>query len=243
MLDLFRGEAYRILHKRKMYLYLGAVLLGYAALIFMRSGNFTANSVATDTDQLFQFLPPLLGGYFFTSLYTDDFVAKNLITLVGYGTSRTRIILTKFLLMTICTTIAFAVLTALHFGLYAAFGFAATGPAISYVLAFALKNLLLTIGFALVATVVAYATQKSTFAVVAYFMLAFNVVSTLIRVAASYMHLNIADRLLSGTTTNIVVQMLTPGGNIAAPGLELLAYLGLAIVASIIVFKRRELEF
>jgi len=243
MLNLFRGEVYRMLHKKKMYIYLGAVLLGYLALTFMRSGGFGPQSVADDANLAFQFMPALLGGYFFTSLYADDLTAKNLITLVGYGTSRTRIVITKLLLMVVFTTAIFAILTVLHLGAYAALGFAANGMALRMVLAIALRNILLTIGYALVASVVVYGTQRPTFAAVAYFMLAFSVVSMIITVAASLMDIDISGRFLSGTTSNILLSLSGAGGSIIGPGIEYLAYALLATIAAIFVFKHRELEF
>jgi ABC-2 type transport system permease protein len=243
MLNLFRGEVYRLFHKRNMYIYLGAVLFGYVAIIFMRSGGFGPESVVTDAGNMMQLMPALLGGYFFASLYTDDLQAKSLTTLVGYGTSRTRIVLTKLALMAVFSIAAYVVLTALHLAMYAILGHAATGPAIGFVIATALQSLLLTLGYALVASVVAYGTQKPTSAVVAYFMLAFSVVGMLVNAASTLLHLNLGGHLLAGTTSNIMLGLVTPGQSILAPTLEFLAYLALAIAASIFVFKKKELEF
>jgi len=243
MLNLFRGEVYRIFHKRNTYVYLGAVLLGYLAITFMRSRGFNENSVFTDASNVFQFMPALLGGYFFTGIFSDDLTSKNLITLVGYGTSRVKIVVTKLLLMVAFSTGAFALLTAVHFGIYALLGHAATGPVVGFVFAVALQNLLLTIGFAVVAAIVVYGTQKPTFAAVTYFMLAFNVVTMIIRAVTGMLDIDLSGRLLSGTAANIMLGLVTPGGSGAAPWVEYLAYLALAIGAAIFVFKRREMEF
>jgi len=243
MINLFRGEAYRMLHKRNMYKYLGVVLLGIMAITFMRSGGFTESSVVDDAANIFQLMPALLGGYFFTSIFSDDLTSKNLITLVGYGTSRTKIVLTKLMLMFVFVIGAFLLLTGLHLGIYALLGYAATGPAIGYVFAFALQNVLLTMGFAAIAAIVVYGTQKPTFAAVTYFMLAFNVVTMLIRAVAGLLELNIAGRLISGTTDSILLNTITPGAMPIAPVLEYLAYLALAVGAAIFVFRRREMEF
>jgi len=243
MIHLFRGEVYRILHKRSMYRYLAVVFLGVLAITFMRSSGLNADSVVDDAGTLFQLMPALLGGYFFTSIFSDDLTSKNLITLVGYGTSRTKIIITKLLLMLVFTFLSFAVLTGLHLAAYALLGFAATGPAIGYVLAFALQNLLLTIGFTAVAAIVVYGTQRPTFAAVAYFMLAFNVVTMLIRAVSGLLDVDLSSRLISGTAGDIMMGLLVPGGVSAAPWIEFAAYLALAIGAAIFVFKRREMEF
>lgn len=243
MLDLYRGEVYRLFHKRNMFIYLGLVILGFLGIHFMRSSGYAADSVVTDAGNLFSFLPALLGGYFFASLYTDDLTAKNLITLVGYGTSRTKIILTKLLLMITFTAAGFAIFTALHLGVYAVLGIGAQGLALRMVLAIAFQQFLLTIGFALIASVVVYGTQKPTYAVVTFFMLAFNVVTMLVRMVESMAHVDLSAHLLSGTTSALMLGMVSPGTNVVAPVLEFVAYLALAIAASIFVFKKREMEF
>ena len=243
MLNLFRGEVYRLFHKRNMYLYVGAVLLGFLVVTFMRSSGFNESSVVDDAANLFQLMPALLGGYFFTSLFSDDLSSKNLITLVGYGTSRTQIVLTKLLLMVVFTIGAFGLLTGLHLAAFALLGYPATGAALGFVLAIVLQNVLLTVGFASVAAIVVYGTQKPTFAAVTYFMLAFNVVTMIIRAVSGLLYVDISGRLLSGTADNIMLGMLTPGSWPIAPALEYLAYLILAIGAAIFVFKRREMEF
>ena len=243
MINLFAGEAYRILHKRNMYKYVGAVLLGIMAITFMRSGGFTESSIVDDAANIFPLMPTLLGGYFFTSIFSDDLTSKNLITLVGYGTSRATIVLTKLALLLVFVVGAFLLLTGMHLGVYALLGYPATGAAAGYVIAFALQNVLLTMGFGAIAAIVVYGTQKPTFAAVTYFMLAFNVVTMLLRAVAGLLEINIAGRLISGTTDSILLSTITPGAIPIAPVFEYLAYLAIAVGAAIFVFRRREMEF
>jgi len=243
MLDLFRGEVYRILHKRNMYLYLGGIAFLYLLIVFIRSAGFTANSVVTDAATLMMVLPAILGGYFFASLFSDDLSAKNLITLVGYGVSRIKIVLTKLILMAIFTVITFGAMFGLHLGAYALFGFAATGVQLRLIAAIGLQFVLMTMGFTALSAVVVYGTQKSTFAVVTYFLLSFNVVSMLARAAAHLANIDINPHLISGTSGQLMLSIANPGSGFVAPGLEYLAYLILAIVAAIVLFKKREMEF
>jgi ABC-type transport system involved in multi-copper enzyme maturation permease subunit len=141
------------------------------------------------------------------------------------------------------TAAGFAIFTALHLTVYAILGIGAQGLALRMVLAIAFQQFLLTVGFALIASVVVYGTQKPTYAVVTYFMLAFNVVTMLVRMLESMVHINLGEHLLSGTTSAIMLGMVSPGTNLVAPALEFTAYLVLAIAASIFVFKKREMEF
>jgi len=242
MKELFSAEMYRLSRKRNMYLYFGAIALGYLLIVFMRSRGLGPDSVVTDAATVFGFMPALLGGFLFTSLFTDDLTARNLITLVGNGISRTQIVLTKFLALILTTAIAFALLLVWHLACYAIFGAAAAGPQIGYVAAIALQLWLVTLGFSAVAACVVYGTQKATVAVVAYFMLAFNVVTMLVNIVTSQLNLDLSSRLFSGTSVNIMSNLML-GGNAIAPAIEYLVYLILAIVAAIVIFAKREMEF
>jgi len=243
MLNLFRGEVYRIMHKRNMYWFVGVGAFGYLAIAFMRSGGFGSDSEVTDAATMMQFMPAILGGYFFTAVFTDDLTAKNLITLVGYGMSRTKIVLTKLLLMLLFTLLSFALIVVSHLTAYAVFGFAASSGQMRMILGIAAQFVLMTIGFAAVAAVVVYGTQKPTFAVVTYFMLAFNVVTMLLNAVANLLGFNLTNRFISGTTVRMMLGMAMPGNPLWAPSLEFLAYLAIATLAAIVIFRNREMEF
>ena len=85
MLNYMRGELYRLLHKKSLYLFFGALALGYTLVAFVRSGGLGEDSLLGDAANFFGYLPALAGGFLFAAVYTDDLSAKSLATLVGFG--------------------------------------------------------------------------------------------------------------------------------------------------------------
>lgn len=242
MLKLINGEIYRLLHKKSTYIYFGIVLAGYFLLAFMQSGGFNAESVVSDAGTYFNFLPALAGGFLFTAIYTDDLNAKNLITLVGYGLSKTKIILAKFILMALCCALFFGLMPLFHDACYLILGHGATARQLGTVYAISLQSALLTLAFATLSGIVVYGLQRTTFAVVAYILLAFSVINTLLTAILKLLKLHLQDHLVSGIATRVFVAV-AGHGSIARPLIEYSAYIIVALVLSVLVFRRKEMEF
>jgi len=247
MLKYMRGELYRLLHKKSLYIYFGALALGYFLVAFIRSGGFGEGSIAGDAANFFMYLPVLAGGYLFAALYTDDLGAKSLAVLVGFGIGKTKIVLAKLCLMALLGAAAFGLAPLFHCGVYAALG-CAPGPGDwAMVYALALKFLLSTLAFAVLSGVIVYGTQRVTFAGVLYILLAFNVVSGLASAAlnldfVSSLAPNLSSHLMSGISDRIFIA-LTGGGSMIRPAVEYIIYVAIAAALSIIAFRKKEMEF
>jgi len=241
MLKLLHGEVYRLVRKRSMYIYFAVLFIGYCMLIFVRSGGFDAESVVSDSSY-FSFFTALAGAFLFSAIYTDDLNSKNLITLVGYGLSKTTIVLAKFILAVVFSGVFFALLVGVHCAMYAAFGFAPTGRDVGWVFAFGLKYCLMTVVFMTLSSIVAYGFQRTTFALVAYILFGFSIVTSLIKAANSVLKLNLTDWLASTLTDNITLGILTGDVKIT-PILGYAAYLIVAVALAAVAFNRKEMEF
>jgi len=247
MLKYLRGELYRLLHKKSLYIYFGALALGYFLVAFIRSGGFGEQSVLGDAANLFTFLPALAGGFLFAAVYTDDLNAKSLATLVGFGMGKTKIVLAKLCLMTLLSAAAFGLVPLFHCGVYSMLGCAPGAGDWAMLYALALKFLLSTLAFAVLSGVMVYGTQRVTFAVVLYILLAFNVVSGL---AAAVLNLdfvtsfapNLSSHLMSGISDRIFIA-LTGGSSMIRPAVEYVIYVVIAAALSIVVFHKKEMEF
>jgi len=242
MLKLLRGEIYRLHRKKSLYIYFGALAVVYLAIAFIRSGGFTQGSIANDALSYFVLLPALVGGFLFTAIYTDDLGSKNLIALVGSGTQKATIVIAKFLLMLAFCTVFFAVVPLYHVALYALFGQQATTSILVTLYAAALKYLLVTLAFAALSGIVVYGLQRVTFALVTYLLLAFGVVNGLFSMALKAFAPSLAEHLVTGVSDRIMLA-LVGGGPVLLPILELCAYIVAALVASLVVFSRKEMEF
>jgi len=247
MLKYMRGEFYRLLHKKSLYIYFGALALGYFLVAFIRSGGFGENSIIGDTANLFTFLPVLAGGFLFAAVYTDDLNAKSLVTLVGFGMGKTRIVLAKLCLMALLSAGVFGLVPLFHCGVYAALGCAPGSGNWAMLYTLTLKFLLSTLAFAVLSGVMVYGTQRVTFAVVLYILLAFNVVSGL---ASAVLNLdfvtslapNLSSHLMSGISDRIFIA-LTGNGSLLRPVIEYIIYVAIAAALSIAAFHKKEMEF
>jgi len=242
MLNLLHGELYRLLHKRSMYIYFALLAVGYALIVFVRSGGFMPESLVDDAISAFAFLPVVVGGFFFAALYTDDLSAKNLISLVGFGINKTKIVIAKFILVALLNGIVFVIAPVFHGALYALFGQGVSGEALSLLYADVLKLFLMTAAFSALAGILVYGLQRPTIALVAYVLLAFNVVSGLIATLLNMVDPLLKSHLIPGITDNILMGLIS-GNSFVYPAAEYFVYVALVLVASAFVFTKKEMEF
>ena len=126
MLKLLRGELYRLIHKKSLYLYFGALAIGYFIISFVRSGEFGAESILSDAGNFLSMLPAFAGGFLFAAIYTDDLNSKNLTALVGFGISKAKIVTVKLILMALLGAVIFGAAPLWLFATHAVLGWTAT---------------------------------------------------------------------------------------------------------------------
>jgi len=238
--NLVRGELYRVARKKSLFVYLGALVVAYLLVAFIRSGGFTATSAVTDAMTLFGFLPAFAGVILFTSVYTDDLDSRNLIALVGFGLGKARIVVTKLVVFALLAAVVYALVPLLHGGAYALLG----APVANWwlVYASAIQALLMTVGCAALAGILVYGLQKTTLGVLAYVLLALGVVASLLSIGLKMVAPWFIPHLLTGVTGRVFAG-LAGTAPIGWPLIEFGAYVVAAVVASTIVFTRKEMEF
>jgi len=242
MIKYLGGEIYRLIHKRSIYLYFAALILGHVLIAYIRSGGFYEGSVVNDAISLFNFMPPLAGGFLFAAVYTDDLNSKNLISLVGFGLSKTKIVISKFILMAVLCAIAFALAPLLHCSVYALLGWPAGANEWAIIYAASLKFLLMTVAFAVLSGIAVYGLQRATFAIVLYILLAFGVVSGLLSAAVKPFAPGIANYLMPGISDRIMAGVIG-GGPLFLPVIEYVVYVAAAAALSALAFNKKEMEF
>ncbi|MCL1896826.1 MAG: hypothetical protein FWG03_09800 [Clostridiales bacterium] len=247
MARLVWGEIYRLLHKRSMYIYFALLAACYAFLAFVRSGGFDAESILRDANSFFEYLPVLAGGFLFAAVYTDDLNSKNLISLVGFGMGKTKIVIAKFLLMAVFCAIAFGLAPLFLFGVHAALGWTASADALTAVYIVSFKQFLVSVGFAALSGIVVYGLQRTTFAIVAYVLLAFGIISGLASWILntdfiSAVFPGLSSHLMGGITSRVYLAAAS-GEPFAAPIIEFAIYVAVAIALSSLAFHKKEMEF
>jgi len=242
MLKYMRGEMYRLLHKKSMYIFFASLAVGYFIIIYIRSGGFTAESVVNDAINLFFYLPMLAGGFLFAAIYTDDLNAKNLISLVGFGLSKTKIVLSKLLLMTLSSTIFFGLMPLFHCAIFSMFGWTVTADAWTIIYAVSIQYLLTAIAFSVLSGIVVYGLQRTTFAVVLYILLTFGIVSGLLTTGLNTFAPGLTKYLMSSISGRIMTGIIS-GGALTAPIIEYIVYVAAASGLSALAFYKKEMEF
>jgi ABC-type transport system involved in multi-copper enzyme maturation permease subunit len=247
MLNYMRGEFYRMLHKKSMYIFFCAFAALYALFFLVRSGKLEAQDILGDAKLVSAFLPAVFGGFFYASFYTDDLNSKNLATLVGYGLEKHKIVLSKFILMALFSTALFGLAPIFMATLFALIGAAPASAAFGAVCASVLAALLSAVAFAALAGIAVYGLQRGTFAMVLYVLLALGFVSSLLS-----MLLNgaIVQGFFPGIETHIMSAITDRIEQSLASGqLEILAlaeyaiYVAAALALSVFAFHKKELEF
>jgi hypothetical protein len=247
MINLINGEIYRLIHKRSMYVYFLSLAAGYSIVAFIRSGGFNEQAIVNDALNFFGFLPALAGGFLFAAIYTDDLNAKNLITLVGFGVGKIKIVLAKTILMAMLGAVAFALAPLLLFATHALFGWAASASTMSTIYAISLQYFLVAIGYSALSGIAVYGIQRATFAMVLYILLSFNIIGNLITVFLSNMVGGaaarvLAARLMSGIAGRIFAGIIG-GSPPVVPFIEFFVYVAIALAGSVMAFDKKEMEF
>ncbi|MDR2357469.1 MAG: hypothetical protein LBD92_05235 [Oscillospiraceae bacterium] len=246
MIKLLRGEAYRILRKKRLYVFFAALAVGYVLVAYVRSGGFSAESILGDT-RLFILLPPLAGGVLFSTIYLDDLSSKNLATLIGFGVGKAKIAAAKLILTALFAAVVYALAPLLLYAAHAALGFPATAGVMALVCAMSLKQMLTTVAFSALSGAVAYGLQKKAAAMVAYILLAFGVVSQLAGLLLRTEFVSGVvpglDRRLMPDITDRIITGLTGGVFPVGAVVEYVVYVLAALALSALALDRREMEF
>jgi len=241
MIKYIIGEIYRLVHKKSLYIYFGVLLIGYVLIVFIRSVGANESSILNDSSNLFTFLPLFIGGFLFTAIYTDDLSSKSLITVVGFGLGKAKIVISKLIISIILAAIILALVPIIIYASYALFGILATENTIKMLYLMDLQCFLIIIAYMTLSGIAVYGLQKITLSVILYFLLSVNVVSGLISLAFNMISPSLKN-ILMPTISNKVILGITNGG-LAAPICEYIIYVAIAATLSIIVFQKKEMEF
>ncbi|MDR1565131.1 MAG: ABC transporter permease [Oscillospiraceae bacterium] len=250
MFNYIKGEIYRLLNKKSMYIFFGIFAAVYIlfALVNSRMGDgYNSKSIIDHAYELFMFLPVVLGGYLFGSLYNDDLTSKNLTTLVGYGLSKLKIVLSKLVLITLFSAVVFGLIPLVMTAVFAILGAAPTAAALGTVYIKAFVALLTTVAFSALTGIVVYGLQRKTFAMVLYVLLSFGIISQLISMLLNSDIIrgiapNLDKHLMTGITDRIE-QGLTSGQPVILIFIEYIIYVAVALTLSVLAFHKKELEF
>ncbi|MDR1116921.1 MAG: hypothetical protein LBL09_01565 [Oscillospiraceae bacterium] len=247
MFNYLLGEIYRMLRKKSMYIYFGCFAAGYALLAFIRSPDANGGSILSDAENLFMLLTTIVGGYLFAALYTDDLSSRNLSSLIGFGMSKTKIVLSKLILAALFGGAIFGLIPLYMSGVYVLLGHPPTAAILGSVYVYALYTFMIAFACAAVSAIVVYGLQRTTLGIVAYLLLSLGVVNQLISLFLSW---DVVHNLLPGLGSHLmfaisgrVMTGIMSGEGVWTPSAEYVIYVTVASILAALAFRKKELEF
>lgn len=247
MIHLIRADLRRILRKKSFYIALAvAAVLSVLLVLWDRTHLWNGFAFAVhEKNYLLNGSTVILGIAVFSVVYTDEFRAKSMQAAIGRGVTRGRIIAAK-----IADVIA---LTAIIYGCFSVFLLLLSLAAGAHMTAADLKILLLTVLMgaytviccAPLAAVILYITDNSALAV--FIMLLLTTViptlSSFLDTRVLFHNAHITHYMIQGFANRAFSDMMLGGNGAATLLLGAVIYLGLALLLSVLAFRRKELDF
>ena len=245
MINLIKAELYRYTKKKSLLILLGLFSILLLFVYFQVNDKETTVMFLTE---LIKMAPMLIGIYLFSIIYGDDLRAKSSQSSIGFGYSRASIIISKLLTGIIMTCLIF-IYVMINYALMAVIFNLNINADIRTIMGHNfILSLILIISFFSLASVFAFLTQKSTFGIITYILLASGFVNNILGLIFKLqIFKSIFKNLNDYTVTNSINTISNLLNNQKAltvqPVLTLITFLVISTTISIIVYKNVELEF
>lgn len=245
MINLIKADLYRYSKKKSLLVLLG---LFSALLLFV---YFQVNDKETTVmflTELIKMAPMLIGIYLFSIIYGDDLRAKSSQSSIGFGYSRTSIIISKLISGIIMTCLIF-VYVMINYTLMAfIFSLNINSDVRTMMGHNFILSLILIISFFSLASVLAFLTQKSTLGIITYILLTSGFVNNILGLIFKLqifksIFKNITDYTVTNSINTISNLLNTKQSLTLQPVITIIAFLVISTTISIIVYKNVELEF
>ena len=250
MKNLIKGDIRRIMCKKSLWVAFAAALLTNITLVvfYLFGMNYSSiNYVQGNIDGVADLGGMIIGIATFLAVYADDFKSMTIISIIGRGNSRLKIIIAKFINSIIITLILYAVFALEVFIMTNAMGIALL-PDEKLALCFGVfRGIFLSIGYVTMAAIVIYATGNNAFPVfmlVMFYLIIPNVLplTSMLPVIKS-IHIERYDYsgLCSNGISKIILGMTSRG--VAILIFSFVLYVGASLAIIYAVFNKKELDF
>jgi ABC-type transport system involved in multi-copper enzyme maturation permease subunit len=207
-----------------------------------RADYFTEADIPTQANIFFEMLTIFGGTFLFATIYNDELSAKNLSTLIGFGNRRSMIVLAKAVLTVAMNILMYGLALLVFYLLFVAIGMPPTGDMMNDIFPMVEQTFFRTLIYGMVTSVVVFGTQKATFSVVVYVLLATGFVGSMLGMlfSAGFV-VNVVGDLTVFLATPVVNKLVYVTSAMAI--LSYLIYLAVFCVLSIVAFNKKDLEF
>ncbi len=250
MKNLIRGDIRRIVCKKSLWVaFIAALVINVLMIIFylfsMKNSSF--NYMRGNLDGMGDVGGMVIGIAVFLAVYSDDFKSMTIISIIGRGNSRLRIIIAKFINSVIITLILYAISALQILVMTKAIGMELMPDERVALCLGVFRGIYITIGYVTMAAIVIYATGNNAFSVfmlVMFYLIIPNVLpltSNLPLVKNIHLERYDYSGLCSNGLSNIILGMTSRG--IAILILSFIIYVGASIAIICKVFNKKELDF
>jgi hypothetical protein len=259
MRNMIRADLRRVFRKQIFWIIpLIALLFGLSTMISMLAVEFLSkiipqlgllaqqkNAALASINTVMDSLKLALSIVIFLALFVDDFKSMSMTQMIGYGMSRKKIVLSKFIDSVILSSIFYVVLVPVLFLLFSLFHRPLTGEYASFVLFGILFGALKTIASVTIAALVLYLTNNMAMGIFALLILQILPVGLQMMSASPairVLHLDryFMDGMFGYAHTNFILGLVPEG--IFWTILCVVIYIGLVLAGTIIYFDRKELD-
>ena len=250
MSNLIKGDIRRIMCKKSLWVAFIAALLTDIMLVvfYLFSMNYSSiNYMQGNIDGVADFGGMVIGIAVFIAVYSDDFRSMTIISIIGRGTSRLKIIIAKFINSIIITIMLYALFALEIIIMTNVMGIKLPPDERLALCLGVFRGIYLTIGYMTMAAIVIYATRNNAFSVFMLVMF-YLIIPNVLPLASNLpvirnIHIERYDYsgLCSNGIANIILGMKTQGVLILISAF--LIYVGASLAIIFMVFNKKELDF
>ena len=261
MLNYIQADLYRLFHKKSNYIFYGVLYAAFIALVtltytaFEQGEGFTNGFVELAGVLLTQLFPLIFGVQAFSTVFLNDVSANGYQNIFSSGLSKVEFVLSKLMIMFTYMLITFLSGIVVYLGFYGVL-LLLEGGEIYYegfqkVAVMTLNVFLGLIGYAMVASVVAFFTQNTTITLITFVALISNMVLTILNLAGlatdklEFLREYTLSHHLSQSNDTLVSQLIVPDSGFSIPfetwGV-ILIYIVVASVLGILVLNKVEIK-
>ncbi|MBR4581123.1 MAG: hypothetical protein IKO32_07805 [Lachnospiraceae bacterium] len=212
-------------------------------LALMENSDNTALSMFGKTLETLNFAVAIV---IFVALFSEDFKSMTMIGMIGYGMSRKKIVLTKFIDSVILSAIFYLVLTPIIFILFAAFGRPLTGDFAMYAFLQILFSVFKTVANITIASLALYVSNNIPLGIFAVLVLqiipiGLSMMNTSQIVATLHLDRYYIDGLFNMALTDFILGLYPEG--LLKICIAVMIYIVAILVGILLYFDKKELDF
>lgn len=245
MINYIKADFNRIGKRIPRYIVMVLAFAAMAAIMLKLADGETVYGVVDILNKAVPYICPVFGIIEFFFVYADDLKAKTMQIAIGHGVSREQVVVTKWLEFSLLCLIDLVVLTVEIVICCAIKGALFSGEPAGDVIILMVFGLIRNIGAMGVTMILIFLTENVVLSVIVYMLASLGILGAIVGIILTIgplenLHL---DRYLFSTLLTTAQSRMIVGTFSVGHILGIIAYLAAFYFVTVLLFKRRELEF